>query len=204
MVQPTKIEKPIQLLVEGQAQQNFFDAFVQHLRLQNVPQIQNFGGVNELRGFLEAFVDSPGFGSVTSMGIVRDAEESAATARQSVEDSLRNAGLLVPGDADASGAPKVHMLILPDGEEEGMLETLLCRSVAEDPAKPCIDGFFECVDTLPGIDIRRPDKARTQAYLATRPMPQVSVGVAAQRGYWPLNHEAFAGVRAFLRAVSAP
>ena len=98
----------------------------------------------------------------------------------------------------------MHVLIVPDGEEQGMLETLLYRSVADTPVNRCIEDFFRCVGNLPEVDIRRPDKARAQAYLATRPMPQVSVGVAAQRGYWPLNHEAFAGVRAFLKAVSAP
>ena len=200
MAPPTGIEKPIQLLVEGKAQQNFFEALIQHLRLQDGPQIQDFGGVNELRGFLEAFVETPGFDTVTSIGIVRDAEESAAAARQSVEGSLRNAGLPVPGDAGKDGDPAVHVLILPDDEEPGMIETLLCRSVAHEPVNPCIDKFFGCVAALPGFDIRNPDKARAQAYLATRPIPAVSVGVAAQKGYWPLDDEAFAGVRAFLAA----
>ena len=75
MPPPAGIEEPIQLLVEGKDQQNFFLAFLKHLKLQDKPQIQDFGGVGELRGFLEALVNSPGFGSVTSMGIVRDAEE---------------------------------------------------------------------------------------------------------------------------------
>ena len=201
MAQHKGIGNPIQLLVEGKAQQNFFEALIQHLRLQNEPQIQDFGGVSELRGFLEAFVNSPGFGSVTSMGIVRDAEESAAAARQSVQDSLRNAGLPLPGDVGESGSPVVHILILPDDADAGMIETLLCQSVADQPLNRCIDDFLDCVDALPDIDIRNPHKARAQAYLATRPSPGVSVGVAAQKGYWPLDHAAFSGVRDFLRAL---
>ena len=82
-----------------------------------------------------------------------------------------------------------------------MLETLLCRSVADKPVNECIDDFFGCADALPGVDIRRPDKARAQAYLATQPEPHVSVGVAAQKGYWPLDHDAFAEVRDFLTAL---
>ena len=202
MARPTRIEKPTQLLVEGKDQQNFFGAFIERLELQNRPQIQDFGGVNELRGFLRSFVRTSGFDMVESIGIVRDAEESEAAARQSVEDSLRNADLPVPGDDEGpGGGPAVHMLILPGGEEPGMLETLLYRSVVDDPVNRCIDEFFVCVNTLPGIDIRRPAKARAQAYLATRPSPQVSVGVAAREGYWPLDHEAFAGVRAFVAAL---
>ena len=198
MAQPKRIEKPIQLLVEGKAELNFFRALTQHIGLQNEPQIQEFGGVDGLRQFLQGFVMTPGFGSVTSIGIIRDAEESAVAARQSVANSLQNAGLPAPGDGDG---PTVHVLILPDDAEPGMIETLLYRSVADQPVNRCIEEFFYCVGALPDIDIRNPDKARAQAYLATRPVPQVSVGVAAQKGYWPLEHEAFAGVRTFLTAL---
>ena len=201
MAQPTQIEKPTQLLVEGKDQQNFFGAFTQHVGFQQLPQIQNFGGVDELRGFLRSFVRTPGFDTVERIGIVRDAEESAAAARRSVEGSLRNVGLPVPGAPGAGDRPAVHVLILPDDEKPGMIETLLCRSVADQPVNRCIDEFFDCVGALPNIDMRNPHKARAQAYLATRPSPQVSVGVAAREGYWPLDHEAFAGLRTFLTAL---
>lgn len=37
------------------------------------------------------------------------------------------------------------------------------------------------------------------AYLATRDDPHVSVGVAARKGYWDLNHSALREVRSFLK-----
>ena len=203
MAQTTGIEKPVQLLVEGKAEQNFFEAFTQHLGFQNQPQIREIRGVDRLRGFLQGFVRLPGFDAVTSIGIVRDAEESAEAALRSVESSLRNAGLPAPGDAAAGSTPTVHVLILPDGEEPGMLETLLCQTFATDPVNDCIDEYFDCARLHSGVELRRPDKARAQAFLATRPSPGVSVGVAAKKSYWPLDHEAFAGVRSFLRALSA-
>ena len=203
MAEQTRIEKPIQLLVEGKDQLNFFEALIRRVELQNHMQVRNFGGVNQLRSFLLALVDSPGFETVVSVGIVRDAEDSAESARQSVNDSLRNAGLPVPGDAEGrDDGPAVQLLVLPgEGAEAGMLETLLCRSVADKSVNECIQEFFECADALPGVDIRRPDKARAQAYLATQPEPQVSVGVAAQKGYWPLDHDAFAEIRKFLAGL---
>ena len=202
MAQPRRIERSIQLLVEGKDQLNFFEAFIRRVELQNELQVQDFGGVNELRGFLRALADSPEFDTVESVGIVRDAEQSAAGARRSVTDSLQHVGLPAPGDASRGNGPLIHLLILPGGgEERGMLETLLCRSVADRPLNDCIDEFFECADALPGIDIRRLDKARAQAYLAMQPEPQVSVGVAAQKGYWPLDHDAFAEVRDFLAGL---
>ena len=203
MAEQTRIEKPIQLLVEGKDQLNFFEAFIRREELQNDMQVRNFGGVNQLRGFLLALVDSPGFETVVSMGIVRDAENCAEAARQSVRDSLRNAGLPVPEDADGrDDGPVVQILVLPgEGSEAGMLETLLCRSVADKPVNECIEDFFGCANGLPEVDVRRPDKARAQAYLATLPEPQVSVGVAAHKGYWPLDHDAFAEVRNFLAGL---
>ena len=203
MAEQTRIEKPIQLLVEGKDQLNFFEAFIRRVELQNDMQVRNFGGVNQLRGFLLALVDSPGFETVISVGIVRDAEDCAEAARQSVSDSLRNADLPAPRDAEGrDDGPVVQILVLPgEGSEAGMLETLLCRSFTDKPVNECIEDFFECAGALPGVDIRRPDKARAQAYLATQPEPQVSVGVAAQKGYWPLDHDAFAEVRDFLKAL---
>ena len=67
MAEQAKIEQPIQLLVEGNDQKNFFEAFVSHLEIQGV-QIQNFGGVGELGGFLRAFVRAPDFDTISSIG----------------------------------------------------------------------------------------------------------------------------------------
>ena len=40
-------------------------------------------------------------------------------------------------------------------------------------------------------------------YLATKPPPHVSVGVAAQKGCWKLDHAALDGVRGFLTSLEA-
>ena len=44
MPRAEEIKSEIQLLVEGNDQRNFFEAFIDHLSLENI-QIQNFGGV---------------------------------------------------------------------------------------------------------------------------------------------------------------
>ena len=86
------IDSDLQLLVEGKDAANFFEAVVKDMALRGV-QIQNFGGVNQLRGFLPGFVNVRNFSSVRRVGIVRDAEGSAASAFQSVQSSLSNVGL---------------------------------------------------------------------------------------------------------------
>lgn len=199
---PQNIDSNVQLLVEGNDQRNFFEAFIDHLSLKNI-QIRNYGGVNDLRRFLSGFVTSVGFGDITTLGIVRDAEASAQSAFQSVQDSLRGLGLAVPGQLGqrAGSSPAVSVLILPDDDNSGMLETLLCRTFVGTYLDTCIDGFFECVRAKAGEGVYRPEKARAHAYLATRRDPHVSVGVAAHRKYWDLDHAALSGVRQFLQSL---
>ena len=198
MPKPIGVDSPVQLVVEGNDQRNFFRAMRNHLSLTDL-QIQNFGGTTELRQFLAALVAEPEFGErVERLGVVRDAEDDAAGAFDSVQNSLRNAGLPVPQRPEGQTRghhPEVSVLILPGGGRAGMLETLVCESFAGDNIDSCIDDFFDCV----GSEIlRNPDKARAFAYLATSPNPRHSVGVAARRGQWNLDHSAFGGVRRFL------
>ena len=204
MPKAKEIKSAIQLLVEGNDSRNFFEAFVEHLSLENI-QIQNFGGVSELGGFLRALVNAPGFQTVQSLGIVRDAETSAGGAFQSVQSSLERAELPMP-DSPAertNTSPAVTVLILPGDNRQGMLETLLCESFADDPVEECIDDFFKCVESLPDVSIERSDKARAHAYLTTRPNPHLSVGVAAKNDYWDLDHSVFNTVRDFLQTIAA-
>ena len=198
---PARIASSIQLVVEGNDHVNFFRAFLDHLSFTHV-QIQNSGGVSELRAFLAAFAAEPGFGErVERLGIVRDAETNADGAFESVRHSLRNAGLSTPERPEelAEGRPSVAALVLPGGGRAGMLETLVCESFARDRVDRCIDEFFECVGEA---SIKNPDKARVFAYLTTTSEPRHSVGVAAQQGQWDLDHSAFDGVRRFLEELA--
>ena len=206
MARAIQIESETQLLVEGRDECNFFEAFIEHLSQEHLDiQIHDFGGVNGLRGFLRAFVLSPGFEStVRSIGIVRDAETSAESAFQSVRSSLENAGLPLPAQPGypTDSNPKVTVLILPGDNRPGMLETLLCESFKDSPEDLCIDGFLNCVNAIPGMSVVRPYKARAHAYLATKPDPHVSVGVAAKNGYWDLDHPVLDEVRSFLMSIT--
>ena len=199
-----EIAEPIQLLVEGNDGLNWFLALFGHMGVEGV-QVQDYGGVSELRRFLQMFARAPGFVNVTAVGIVRDAEEKPPRdALASVRGALEDAGLPAPDvpDTIADGPPRVSVLILPDGTNPGLLESLLSETVKDTPVADCIDEFLECAERDGGSQIKRPDKAFAHAFLATRPDPHVSVGVAAQKGYWDLDHQALDGVRSFLRDLA--
>ena len=201
----TKLDREIQLLVEGKNDQDIFAALIEHLGLAENIQIHVLNGKDNLSGSLEILRGTTGYGDVKDIAIVRDADESAARTFQSVQTSLKHAGLPVPEHPEehAQGQPSVSVLILPGDGDDGMLETLLCRTFAHSKVNSCIDQFFRCVkesDTTLARHLHK-DKARVFAYLATRHNPHGSYRVATQRRDWNLDHAAFDGVRRYLRSL---
>ena len=199
---PKEISTGVQLLVEGNDQRNFFEAVIEYLVLEHV-QVWNFGGVDDLGKFLRAFVNMRGFSSVSSVGIVRDAEESAILALKRVNRALRNVNLPVAIEPpeNGNGRPRSKILILPDGERPGMLETLLYETIAGTEESSCIEQYFDCLGDLAEFSENKRAKARAHAWLATRREPHVSVGFAAKKRYWNLEHEALASVRDFVSSL---
>ena len=190
-----------QLLVEGNDQKNFFEALTKFLGIEHSVQIRNFGGTQDLHGYLLTFRDMRGFDKdVKRIGIVRDAESDFTAAFSSVCSSFDNANLPAPvyHGTFTDSSPSVGVIILPGENQTGMLETLLCRTISECDINACINEFFECIKCKAGIHVRRVEKARARVFLTTRPDPHLSVGVAAKRGYWDLGHDEFKGVRDFL------
>ena len=206
MPQPKQIVKARQLVVEGRDTEAFFEAFLDHTGVTGV-QIQNFGGIAELPVFLRLLCATQGFRSqVTALGIVRDAEMDAAAAFQSVCGALNGAGFPVPAQplVPVGQSPRVCVLILPDAATPGMLETVLLRAVAGDPAMECVDQYFRCVEQQTGSLPGNMPKAQIQAFLASRPRPGLLTGYAARAGYLCLDSPAYDHVRQFLRALQGP
>ena len=202
MPAPTKITESKQLVVEGRDAEAFFHALLSHMRISEV-QVQNFGGISELRGFLKALCNAPGFAQVTSVGIVRDAETNAAGAFQSVCGALSGANLPVPEQAMVPGGdcPQVSVLILPDGKTSGMLETICLQSVQGDPVMECLKQYFECVEQRMGFLPGNMSKARVQAFLASRPRSGLRLGEAAHAKYWPWDSPVFERMREFVQGL---
>lgn len=192
---PIHITQDRLLIVEGKDAENFLRAMVRHCDRDNI-QVLDYGGINELSRYLRTIVVSPDWSRVTTLGIIRDAETNAQSAMQSVRGAIAQVGISIDG-AD----PRISTFIFPDGQRPGMLETLLCDSFADSRINDCIDEFFACCAEHAGVSVRRMEKARAHAYLATREDPHVSVGVAAQKDYWDLDHPAFEQLRGFIAGL---
>ena len=194
-----RVTKKTLLIVEGKEDELFFSALANRLGITKL-QVLAIGGKTQLRGNLKA--RPPGFRSVASLGIIRDANSDPHGAFRSVCDALENAGLSVPPAVGepAGSEPRVIVLILPDGQNPGMLEDVCLQSIQNHPVTPCIDQFFECVGGTAKAP-REPSKARVHAFLSSRETPDLRLGEAAEKGYWPFEDPAFHLIKEFLRKL---
>ncbi len=92
---PQALSKPKLLIGEGKEEVDFFTAFLNHLNISNV-QVEQYGGKQGLPRYLRTLVVRPGYLNVVSLGITRDADNSAQSAFESVCSSLHRASLPVP------------------------------------------------------------------------------------------------------------
>lgn len=208
---PFQISSDLLLLHEGTADLKVLGALMRHAGIQGYQPIE-VGGHSKLRALLKALVLSPHFKNsipvvghpVRALAVVLDAETDAAATFQSVRDALVAAGLPVPGTAGeiAQGPLKVGVFLVPDNRSSGKIETLCLESVRDDPAWSCLDAFFSCVSERGGVLPNNIEKARAQAFLSTRANPALPVGLAADEGYWRLEHAAFQSLVTFLRTVA--
>ena len=201
MQQPLNPEsKPKLLLVEGRDEELVLGALLRHLGIYDV-QVQNYGGKNRLGYFLATVTGEPNFDRIRSLGIVRDADDNAHSALESVQSSLRNVDLPIPQNfLDPVGnAPTVSVFIMPDNSGPGALERLCLNAWAGDPAMSCVDAFMQCVQDNVDMTPNAADKARVHAFLASRETPDLRLGLAAQQGYLPWNNPAFAALSTFLQ-----
>ena len=205
MAAQISVEQPRLLVVEGVSEAHLFSALFAHIaekdgvRLDDV-QIVNVGGRDNIRRDIQVIVNDRNFGMVSAIGVVRDADDSAANALRSVQGALRAAGLPAPSASLslAGDVPKVAALIVPHGRSSGVLEDVCLESVADDPAMGCVQDYFRCIESSLAAQPNNLSKAMAQAFLASRERPGLPLGLAAYRDYWDFEHSAFDALKEFV------
>jgi hypothetical protein len=197
-----KIERPKLLIAEGDEDARFFGAFCHHLGLNDI-QVLPIGGKTQLPSNLKALKGVTGFSQVIALGIIRDADEDANAAFQSVCSALQHAGLPIPTKpmTPAPGRPRVLVMILPDNQSPGALEDVCLKAIAGTPAMRCVDEFFCCLQRHRLPPPKNLSKAKVLAYLTSLPEPDKRLGESAQAGYWDWDHPAFSDLKDFLRSL---
>ncbi|MCL5055020.1 MAG: hypothetical protein M1169_03640 [Firmicutes bacterium] len=200
------IEKSKLLIVEGNHEKEFFEAMLSYLKLTDI-QIIPAGGKTLILRDLPVLAKSAGFGIVTSIAVVRDADDNPNRAFQSVCEALKKSGLLVP-DRPYKFVPdkvKVAVAILPNPDEKGSLEDLLLKASVNDPLIIPTNEFIDnAVSTLytgsprPGPAPHKQGKAKIHAFLATFDEPDRDLGKAAKNKVWDFSHSAFSTIQSLI------
>jgi hypothetical protein len=168
-------------------------------------QVVGVGGKTQIGPVLKTLrTTEPSFENVTSLGIIRDADDNDKDAFKSVQGALKAANLPCPKKplVPAGISPKVSVMILPPGALRGALEDMCLASAEDDTAMSCVDDYFACL-AAKGIEADKKDvsKAKAQVFLASRKELSSSVGIAARKGYWPFQANAFDAVKTFLQSM---
>jgi hypothetical protein len=200
---PTALDQPGLIMVEGADDLRVFKTAASALSITNVTII-DMGGATNLRHDLQALTNTPGFSDVERFGVVRDADNDPPAALRSIYLAIDAVGLTKPdGEGVLSeGRPKLAALVLPGGGQPGELEDLCIQSVAGAPEMECVEGFMHCLPSK-GVSIRKPSKARAHAFVASQATPYVPLGVAVDKGYFPIEHGAFDGIRQFVALIGS-
>ncbi len=198
-----EIEKRKLLLVEGDDDQGVFLKLIKAFGIEDV-QVISLGGKDHLNvGLLESIKKASGFRNIVSLGIVRDADENQGNVFNALCGVLEKCGLAVPErPMEFFGEnPKVGVLILPPDREKGALEDLCLASLEGRVEMDCIEEYFRCLqDRLsPESFPKNLAKAKIQAFLASQRESVPKLGIAAQRGYIPFEHEVFSKIKDFIR-----
>ncbi|TFE69347.1 hypothetical protein A7Q09_05500 [Methylacidiphilum sp. Yel] len=201
-----QISQPNLLLVEGEDDKRFFSALVRQLELQRI-QIIPLNGRNNLGGTLQLIRgESSVRFDLETLGIIVDADKNASARFQSVRDTLIRVGWEAPqqpGVWTEGGRPRTGVFVLPDCSEQGELEDLCIRAVAEHEkaALECVDQYLDCLRKKNVQLSSKLGKVKLQVFLASRQKPGLRLGEAAEASEIRLDSEAFEKVRSFLLEI---
>ena len=188
------------LAVEGKDEVNFFNALLKYVGINDF-EVYEVGGKQQFKDKLPALVRRRGFSDVEVLAVVRDADNDANAAFESISNILKKEKLKPPIQINqfSGGTPKIGIFIMPGNSDTGMLEDLCLKTVEHHPAMVCVESFIDCVSKLENPPNRNNiAKVKGQAFLAAMPELVYSVGVGAQKGYWNFNSEELTDLKSFI------
>lgn len=155
-----EIVKEHLILCEGRDAQEFLIAFLNSKALAENPafsndiQVMDFGGNEQLAGYLSILKNMEGFQKVKSILIVRDAEKDPRAAMDTIRATLTNCGFPAPErpcQIAKSEQLKIGYVLFPTCTAEvipGALEDLCLSILAEDNNEAILAEIDKLIQTL--------------------------------------------------------
>jgi len=196
------------LLVEGKDEINFFKALCSYLSINDL-QIIETGGKEKLKSELPVVLLMRNFENVESIAVIQDADNSLASAVESLKYLLNKHNLPVPNghtEFKTTSGMKCGIFIMPGNRDSGMLENLVLDTVDDHPVKVESDKYIASLRAILTDDEKpkfpkNEHKARLHAYLAGMEKHVSSLGLATQKGYFNLDSEHLDEIKTFLQSI---
>lgn len=192
------------LLVEGKDEVNFFEVYISKLNIYDI-EVRDVGGVEQFHTQFPLLLKVSGFNLVKSIGIIRDADTSYASAFASINSVLSKNGF---GPITATNTRfsfkniDFNVFILPDNKNNGCLEDNLINLVNTSPNYACVINFISCISSS-ALQPKQKNlsKAKIQAFLASMPEPVYCVGIGTQKSYFDLTSTSLSDIKNFILSL---
>ena len=100
-------------------------------------------------------------------------------------------------------SPTCGVFVVPDGKENGAIETLCRQSVNDSPVARCVDEYLNCLKANKCMESINAEKSFVHAYLAATDNPTARVGEGALRGVWNFSASSFRNIIMFIRELQS-
>ena len=150
------------------------------------------------------------FSALPALAVVLDANGDPVNALSTANDELRK---IIPFDQPPlkydevrevnweKRAMRVGVFITPGEGRNGALEELILPTVSADLTK-CIRDFRECARKAgKGATVKKESKKAAQALLSALPKHCINLADAAEQAMIDFNHDAFNGLKKFIREL---
>lgn len=194
---------PILFLVEGLDE---FE-FLRFLRKRKDIQIHSYVGKDSLPIVLRDIQGVEGYSEIKYFVVFRDCDDNPTGALDSILQHVTNALKL-------KAKPKVQskewfkdnngndwcVMLVPDAESKGDLETLVWRAISQSCHTKCVDGLVDCLKTCDPIPIGAESKARLYSWLSTQKEPIRHLYAALDALFDPA-HSSFEEICTFIDSI---
>ncbi len=190
------------LLVEGEDEVNLFGVLLEDMKITDVEVIE-VGGKHKFKTEINVIVKTRRFSDVDVLAIIRDADDCAKAAFESIKGILEklNKEKLIETHwkgKSSCGKPQIEVFIMPGNSNTGMLEDLCLKTVKNHTAMRCVETFANCVSKLkePPTNMA---KTKAQAFLSAMPKLVNSVGLGAKKHYWNFESNEMIDIKSFIK-----
>ena len=206
------LTKPNLIICEGKGDAAFFRHILDANEISCF-QVGKFGSTG-FGKYLAGLTARSGYRTLKHIVIARDSDLNPSKSFNEVCGQIREAGGYNIPDQPLTPTngqdPRISVLLVPDSEEPGNLETLLLKAITLDHQdKDCIETYFNCMKT-DEFEITVSSKKKVTTIIAAKNHKNPSCSLAFiwskdQQEYNPINikHPALSDIVKFLQSFPA-